>query len=138
MELRRKKTIHPEKKVVVNIGDGGLLMSLGELSTVAALNLDITVIVWRDNEYGMIRWHQQKNSLSTFGVSLYMPNISKLAESFGGKGYEVTSSKKLLSVLKKSTSRSGLSVVDCPVDYSDNLRVFSSQHTVEFPHYVTQ
>jgi acetolactate synthase-1/2/3 large subunit len=122
------KLLYPEKDVYVNIGDGGLLMSLGELATAASLNVDLKIIVWHDNEYGMIKWHQQKNNLPHFGISVKTPDLSLLAQSFGGKGFEVTSAENLEQTLRKAQKSSGLSVIDCPIDYSENVKTFSSQH----------
>ena len=42
----------PDRPTVVAVGDGGLLMSLGELETVARLGLRMLVVVYDDGAYG--------------------------------------------------------------------------------------
>ena len=42
----------PERLVVLAIGDGGLLMSLGELETAARLRLRMCVVIYNDLAYG--------------------------------------------------------------------------------------
>ena len=42
----------PDRPTVVAVGDGGLLMSLGELETVARLGVRLLVVVYDDAAYG--------------------------------------------------------------------------------------
>ena len=121
------KLANPDKKVLANVGDGGLLMSLGEIATAISLKLPIVILVWRDDGYGMIRWHQEKKGLVPFGVSLTNPNYAELAESFGGVGFEVTKTSQLESTIKQALGGNKLSIIDCPVDYSENIKVFKGR-----------
>lgn len=125
------KLIHPEKKVVANIGDGGFLMSMGELSTLASLKFPITIVIWRDNGYGMIKWHQEKHGLEPYGVTVHNPDYIKLAESFGGHGIKINSSSELVPALKKAEKENTFTLIDCPVDYSMNLEVFPAKEKDE-------
>lgn len=121
------KLLHPEDAVVVNIGDGGLLMSMGELATVAALNMPLIVLVWNDSGYGMIRWHQGKNNLDEFGVSLTNPDFVKIAESFGGVGLRIRDVSELESIIQTALQQKKLTIIDCPIDYSQNPYAFKSR-----------
>ena len=42
----------PDRLTIAAVGDGGLLMSLGELETVARLGLRLLVVVYDDGAYG--------------------------------------------------------------------------------------
>src|SRR5690606_9622927 len=50
------RLVHPDRRVVAVVGDGGFMMNSQELETAVRLGLDLTVIVLRDGAYGMIRW----------------------------------------------------------------------------------
>ena len=53
------KIVHPERKVLAVCGDGGFLMNLQELETARRIGANIVIMVWEDNEYGLIKWKQQ-------------------------------------------------------------------------------
>ena len=48
----------PNRKIVSMCGDGGFLMNVQELETAVRLQLPIIVIVWCDNDFGMISLKQ--------------------------------------------------------------------------------
>lgn len=116
--------LHPNRKILINTGEGGLMMCLGEMSTAAANKLPLVILVWHDGNHGMIDWHQQKRGLQPFGISITSPDFVTLAESFGGVGYRVTSADMLEETLTTAFSNNRLTIIDCPVDYSENLKVF--------------
>jgi acetolactate synthase-1/2/3 large subunit len=58
-----------------------------------------------------------------FFVKFNNPDFVKLAESFGAKGYRVTSEDELLLILKDALIQNVPAIIDCPVDYSENLRL---------------
>ncbi|MGA8107915.1 MAG: thiamine pyrophosphate-dependent enzyme, partial [Acidobacteriaceae bacterium] len=49
---------YPDRPVYCIIGDGGLSMLMGELITVAAYNLNIKIVVIKNNTLGQIKWEQ--------------------------------------------------------------------------------
>ena len=51
------------------------------------------------------------------------PDVVKYAESFGAKGYRINSADELLPTLRAALDDDGVSVIACPVDYSENLRL---------------
>ncbi|HEY7133277.1 MAG TPA: acetolactate synthase large subunit, partial [Candidatus Limnocylindrales bacterium] len=53
------KLVHPDRKVVALCGDGGFLMNSQELETAKRIGANITVVVWRDDGYGLIDWKQR-------------------------------------------------------------------------------
>lgn len=122
------KLMYPQKDVIVNTGEGGLLMCLGEISTAISLNIAIVILVWRDGGYGMINWHQQANNLHSFGVSVKSPDFVKFIESFGGVGYRINNAKELEGVLVQALNNNKLTIIDCPVDYSENIKVFNKNN----------
>jgi acetolactate synthase-1/2/3 large subunit len=54
------KILYPERQVIAVVGDGGLMMNLGDVATIVKLKLDITIVILNDQSYGMIK-RKQKN-----------------------------------------------------------------------------
>lgn len=50
-------------------------------------------------------------------------DIVKYADSFGAKGYRISHAEELLPTLKAALADDGVSLICCPVDYSENLRL---------------
>jgi acetolactate synthase I/II/III large subunit len=57
--------VHPDRPVVAVCGDGGFMMNSQELETAVRLELDLVVLVLRDDGYGMIRWKQKRWAFPT-------------------------------------------------------------------------
>jgi acetolactate synthase-1/2/3 large subunit len=112
--------LNPHKKVVAVCGDGGFMMNSQELETCVRLNLNLTVLVLNDNAYGMIKWKQNLAGFDKFGLNLGNPDFVKYAESYGVKGYRVTSADEFSHILKEClhTNPEGPKLIEVPVDYT--------------------
>lgn len=119
------KLVHPNKKVVAVCGDGGFMMNSQELETAVRLNLNLVVLILRDDAYGMIKWKQANMGLSDFGLDYGNPDFVKYAESYGANGYRVKTADQLVRLLEKCTNEEGVHVIDIPVDYSENDRILN-------------
>jgi acetolactate synthase-1/2/3 large subunit len=117
------KLLYPERRVLAVTGDGGFLMNSQELETAVRLALPIVVLVWRDNGYGVIRWKQMLRYGRTSSVEFGNPDLVRYAESFGAIGYRVTEPAQLPVLLTEAFTRTVPVVIDCPVDYGENLRL---------------
>ncbi|HET9962540.1 MAG TPA: acetolactate synthase large subunit [Nitrospiraceae bacterium] len=117
------KLWHPDRRVVAVTGDGGFLMNSQELETAVRLGLPFVTLVWRDNGYGVIRWKQQLRYGRTSAVEFGNPDVVRYAESFGAVGYRVEDQSELRPILAKALTDSVPAVIDCPVDYAENLRL---------------
>ena len=117
------KLLYPDKNVIAVAGDGGFLMSMCELNTAMRLGLRFVCIIFNDGGYGLIEWKEKLRYRKDFFVKFHNPDFVKLAESFGAKGYRITSEDELLPVLEESLKQSLPVIIDCPVDYSENLRL---------------
>ncbi len=117
------KMLCPERKVIAAVGDGGFLMSMSELETAARLGLSFTVIIWNDGGYGLIGWKERARFGEEFFTEFGNPDFVKLAESFNAKAYRVEKESELGPVLRDALKTRGISVVDCPVDYGENMKL---------------
>ncbi len=117
------KLIHPELTVVAVTGDGGFMMNSQELETAVRLNTPIVVLIWNDGGYGLIEWKQTATFNRASHVHFGNPDFVKYAESFGAKGYRVEKTEDLPTILNEAIESNQVCVIDCPVDYSENLKL---------------
>ena len=113
----------PDRKVIAVTGDAGFLMNSQELETAIRLGVSIVVLIWTDSSYGLIEWKQRIQFNRTSHVNFGNPDFVKHAESYGCRGYRVHSAKELLPTLKKALADNTVSLIDCPVDYSENMKL---------------
>jgi acetolactate synthase I/II/III large subunit len=117
------KLVHPDRRVVALCGDGGFLMNAQELETARRIGANITVVVWRDDGYGLIDWKQRTEFGRPFGVEFSNPDLVAFAESFGMAAFRPEASADLYPSLMRAIEHDGLSLVDVPIDYRENLRL---------------
>ena len=117
------KLAYPDRGVVAVTGDAGFMMNSQEIETAMRLNTPIVILIWNDAGYGLIEWKQMNAFGRKSHVDFNNPDFVKYAESFGAKGYRISHSDELLGVLNQALADNTVSVIDCPVDYSENLRL---------------
>lgn len=115
--------VNGQKKVLATMGDGSFLMNSQEIETAVRENIPLKVLIWEDKAYGLIKWKMDMELNTHDDVDFTNPDFVKYAESFGAKGYRVTKTEDLDSVLEKALNESGVSIITCPVDYSENMKL---------------
>uniref|UniRef100_A0A832H3C4 Acetolactate synthase large subunit n=1 Tax=Oscillatoriales cyanobacterium SpSt-402 TaxID=2282168 RepID=A0A832H3C4_9CYAN len=116
------KLVHPEHKVIAVTGDGGFMMNCQELETAKRVGTPFVTLIFNDGGYGLIEWKQHNQFGESAFVKFNNPDFVKLAESMGLKGYRVESCADLVPILKDALEQDIPTVIDCPVDYQENLR----------------
>lgn len=117
------KLANPERNVVAVTGDAGFLMNSQEIETALRIGVAIVVLVWNDSKYGLIKWHQDRRFSRDTQIEFNNPDFVKYAESFGAKGYRVEAADDLLPTLKQAIADDTVVLIDCPVDYSENMKL---------------
>lgn len=108
---------YPGRQVVCVVGDGGLTMLMGELATLVKYNLQVTVIVIKNNVLGQIKWEQMiLEGNPQFGVQLEPIDFAKVAEACGAKGYTIERPEDAEQVLREALHHKGPSLVQAVVD----------------------
>lgn len=127
------KLADPGRQVLAVMGDGGFLMNSQEIETALREKIPFVILVWVDGSYGLIKWkmemHLQRHSQVDFGN----PDFVQYAESFGAKGYFIQAAGDLLPTLKKALSEDTVSVIACPVDYSENTKLTKKLENLDQP-----
>ncbi|MGO8938144.1 MAG: acetolactate synthase large subunit [Mycobacterium sp.] len=117
------KLARPESKVLAVVGDGAFLMNSQEIETAVRERIPLVVLIWDDGGYGLIEWKMDLELGAHYYVRFGNPDMVTYAESFGAKGYRITSAAELLPTLQAALDDDGVSLICCPVDYSENLRL---------------
>jgi acetolactate synthase I/II/III large subunit len=117
------KLARPESKVLAVVGDGAFLMNSQEIETAVRERIPLVVLIWEDGGYGLIEWKMDLELGAHYYVRFGNPDVVTYAESFGAKGYRINSAEELLPTLKVALDDDGVSLISCPVDYSENLRL---------------
>ena len=98
-------------------------MSSQELETAMRERVPFVVLIWVDNAYGLIKWKMDMELGHHAAVDFTIPDLVKYAESFGAKGYRIEAAADLLPTLKKALADDTVSLIACPVDYSENMKL---------------
>jgi acetolactate synthase-1/2/3 large subunit len=117
------KLLYPERHVVAATGDGGFLMNSQELETAIRVGAHFVVLILNDQTFGLIKWKQ----MNEFGRSAFIdfrnPDFVQYAGSFGAGGYRVEAADELAPILSAALAEKRVTVIDCPVDFSENLKL---------------
>ncbi|MEM7168872.1 MAG: acetolactate synthase large subunit [Pseudomonadota bacterium] len=119
------RLVMPNKKIMAICGDGGFMMNSQELETAVRLGMQLVVLILNDSSYGMIRWKQANMGFEDWGLTYGNPDFVKYAESYGANGHRIESADHLAERLDFCLSASGVHLIDCPIDYSDNDRILN-------------
>jgi acetolactate synthase-1/2/3 large subunit len=117
------KLARPQAKVLAVMGDGSFLMNSQEIETGLREKIPFVILVWVDNSYGLIKWKMELEMQRASHVDFGNPDFVKYAESFGAKGYAIQAAGDLLPTLTRALVDDTVSVIACPVDYSENTKL---------------
>ncbi|MEM7468846.1 MAG: acetolactate synthase large subunit [Pseudomonadota bacterium] len=112
--------VHPNKRILGISGDAGFLMNVQEMETAKRLRTNLVMMVWEDNEYGLIAWKQENEFGRHTDLSFGNPEWMGLARSFGWGAYQCERSADLVQTLEAAFNESGPSLVVIPIDYREN------------------
>ena len=87
------------------------------------LKLPIVILLWRDDGYGLIEWKQMKAFNRASHIKFGNPDFVKLAESYGAKAFRINKTEELKPVLQQALKLDQPVLIDCPVDYGENLKL---------------
>ena len=107
----------PDARVICVTGDGSFMMEQQELATARYHNIPVMVLILRNNAYGGMKRDQMKTyGGRVIGTELFIPDLPKLAELYGAKGYSVTKKEELKAVFQQALASDDFVVVDVKLD----------------------
>jgi thiamine pyrophosphate-dependent acetolactate synthase large subunit-like protein len=106
----------PDRLAVVVLGDGGLLMSLGEIDAAIHLGLPMLIVVMNDAAYGAEVHHFRSLGLPTELARFKGSDFATIATAMGAKGLVVRNTGDLEQLKEWIEAPEGVMVVDCKVN----------------------
>ena len=101
------------RHAVVIQGDGGLMLSLGELATAVQLGVPVVVCVFNDKGYGVIRAIQARTFEGrTTGVDLATPDFAGLARAMGMAAERVEGADAFRPAFERALESGGPALLD--------------------------
>ncbi|MDZ7745503.1 MAG: thiamine pyrophosphate-binding protein [Halobacteriales archaeon] len=113
------KTAAPDREVVALTGDGGLMMCLHELHTLAAEDLDVTVVVFRNQDYAIISEEATRSyglDEMAYGWNDAPIDFVALAESMGVEGYSAATLDAVTDTVIEARASNGPALVEVATD----------------------
>ena len=106
----------PDRLAVVVVGDGGLLMSVGEIDAAVKMGAPMLVVVMNDAAYGAEVHHFRSLGLPTDLALLGGIDFAAIAGAMGASGLEVRGDGDLKRLEDWLEEPDGVMVVDCKVN----------------------
>jgi len=107
----------PGRQVVAVVGDGGFAMLMCEFITLVKYNLNVKIVVIKNNVLGEIKWEQLVLSGNPqFGVELQPIDFALFAKACGGAGFTIERPEQAEPVLRQALAIPGPAVIEAVVD----------------------
>jgi pyruvate dehydrogenase (quinone)/pyruvate oxidase len=107
----------PGRQVVAFVGDGGLSMLMAELATAAKYDLNVKVVVIKNNSLGQIKWEQMAFlGNPEFGCELHPIDFAAVAHACGVKGFKIEDPARCGDTLRQALETPGPALVEAVVD----------------------
>jgi acetolactate synthase I/II/III large subunit len=110
------KLMRADRPVCAVVGDGGFLMTAGELATAVRLKLKIVVLVLSDNDLALIRIKQQKKGNPIYGTPVRESGTIGGANIFGVPVRTARDGVELRDALEAGFAADGPTIVEALVD----------------------
>ena len=118
----------PGRQVLSFIGDGGMLMTGGELATAVQAGAALKLIVSNNRSYGTIRLYQERDYPRRIsGTDLANPDFAAWAQSFGAEGIAIAREDEIEDAVERTLAAEG-SVV---LEVRSSLEAISAYTTLE-------
>ncbi len=109
--------IGSERQTVLIAGDGGFMLSLGELATAVQYDVPLCVCLFNDGGYGVLRAIQAGTfDGRTTGVDLATPDFAAVARAMGMQGQSVKGVEEFREAFAKAIASNGPSLLDIDMD----------------------
>jgi acetolactate synthase-1/2/3 large subunit len=106
----------PDRPVVALCGDGGILMSIGELATAAQYEIPVVIVVVVDQALLAIKASQIKNyGGRLIDTDLTVPDFVALAQSFGVAGHRANNRDHLRQLIAGALAANKPALVEVPM-----------------------
>lgn len=113
---------NPGSQIFVLTGDGSLGFTLGELETISRENINIKIILFRNDSFGWIKATMKLIYGSKhFSTEFKEIEYYKVAQDFGIDSYKVENYKDLKLIIEKTLGEEKPAFIEIPVPSEDEL-----------------
>ncbi len=107
----------PDRPAVAFVGDGGFLMSPGDLTTAAELGLKPIIITFVDASLALIEKKQRERQLTNAGVDFeHRHDFAGMGRAMGGAGVDVTNRAELRAAIEAALKADTFTVIAAKID----------------------
>lgn len=110
------KLSRPDRQVCAVVGDGGFLMTVGEMATALRLDLHIVFILITDDYLSLIRLKQTNKTYPHYGTRLYGEGYASAKSFFGVPVLTASNADEYRRALNKAFEAKGPIIVEALVD----------------------
>lgn len=104
---------NPDKKTVALVGDGGLMLGVGEIATAIQENANMVLLVMNDGGYGVMRGIQKEYfDGRQYYNELHTPSFVALGEAMGCKSYKADSLEEFDIKINEAMQQEGMCLVE--------------------------
>jgi pyruvate dehydrogenase (quinone)/pyruvate oxidase len=108
---------YPDRQAIAFVGDGGMSMLLAELATCVKYNLNVKIIVIKNNSLAHIKWEQMVFlGNPEFGCDLQPIDFAAVARGFGLNAVTIDDPAACGEILREALSAPGPALVEAVVD----------------------
>ena len=121
----------PGRQVLTFVGDGGMLMTGGELATAMQQGARLKVFLSNNRSYGTIRLHQERDyPRRAIATDLANPDFAQLARAFGATGIAIERDEDIEDAVARALAAEESVIVDVRA----SLEAISAYTTIERLH----
>ena len=116
------KLADPEKTVVAVCGDGAFQMNMMELATICQNDIDIKIVVMKNNKLGLVK-EIQRNSYKNNEVAVDLkgsPDIPSIAKAYGIPARTIDNMDDAEEAIAEMMNHKGAYLLECVVDENES------------------
>ena len=110
------KLVFPDKAVCAVVGDGGFLMTAGEIATAVRYQISFVTVVLTDNDLALIRIKQQKKRYPIYGTPVRAQGAIGGPDIFGARVITAFDPQAFRAALIQAFAADGPTIVEAVVD----------------------
>jgi pyruvate dehydrogenase (quinone)/pyruvate oxidase len=108
---------YPDRQVVAFVGDGALTMLIGELATCVKYDLNVKIVVIKNNTLGQIKWEQMVFlGNPEYACELQPIDFAAVARGFGVTAFRIDDPAQCATTLAQALETTGPALIEAVVD----------------------
>jgi thiamine pyrophosphate-dependent acetolactate synthase large subunit-like protein len=121
----------PDRLTIAGIGDGGLLMSLGELETVARYHLPVLIVVMNDASYGAEEKLLEHKGLDPATARFPRTDFAAIAQALDIPAAVLKTGEDVEALLPQLADLHGPFLIDARIDQSETAEFVALLHRLK-------